>query len=571
MRCCAAVAAVGKRLLLRDRLTIMNKHRSHQIDNLAQQFLWSALPVTWVPNKQENDYAKDYLVEIGEENGDLTGSSFYVQLKGKERVDRTADGSQIKYPLESKYATYYFDKVKDLPVFLVLVDVSRKRGWWLFLQPALEADQAWRDQKSITVRMPAINDMTDTTRLSGAVEEAKKWMRLHHPESIHESVVAHKERITAIDPRFDVKVSLVNEQPMFTLLPKQEIPLSITFTGDREEMGRKVSDLIDKGVQVGFQPGEVRVTGSKLFEQIERVGCEIQASVNLAGTLTLVCLDAKERELARLSDVPGQFSGGRKELWFEGELVNSPLSLRLGPIAPDAGGSVQLKLNFHRWDGQRLRQLAYFARLKQFFEILPDSSSTSVECQQDGNTVFSVRTPLQTQPFAAPLARYLDTLSKARKVAERFHANPAWEVKAFDRDTQETADQLYAVFFGNGWSQPMPNVELTAECIRESFNFDIAKQANKPELVTLVGTDCEYAFFGEKIQVGKLVQQYTDMIVRVKREQPPRAGRRRKGRKKPKGATRPSRKSTVGIVLVGSEATVMNVHTEEPTSSEREA
>jgi hypothetical protein len=44
----------------------MNRHRTHQIDELAQRALRDALPTTWVPNKQENDYAKDYLIEIGE-------------------------------------------------------------------------------------------------------------------------------------------------------------------------------------------------------------------------------------------------------------------------------------------------------------------------------------------------------------------------------------------------------------------------------------------------------------------------------------------------------------------------
>ncbi len=64
----------------------MNKHRTHQIDDLAQRFLRDALPPTWVPNEQHRDYGKDYLVEIGEDNGDLTGSSFYVQLKGQEKM-----------------------------------------------------------------------------------------------------------------------------------------------------------------------------------------------------------------------------------------------------------------------------------------------------------------------------------------------------------------------------------------------------------------------------------------------------------------------------------------------------
>ena len=54
----------------------MNRHKTHQIDESAQTVLKSALALTWVVNEQHNDYGKDYLTEIGEDNGDLTGSSF---------------------------------------------------------------------------------------------------------------------------------------------------------------------------------------------------------------------------------------------------------------------------------------------------------------------------------------------------------------------------------------------------------------------------------------------------------------------------------------------------------------
>ena len=108
--------------------TTMNKHRTHQIDDLAQRVFHNALPPTWVSNEHTNDYGKDFHVEIGDHNGDLTGNSFYVQLKGQERVVSTSDGHSVKYSLETKYAIYYLDQIKDLPVFLVMVDVEKKQG-----------------------------------------------------------------------------------------------------------------------------------------------------------------------------------------------------------------------------------------------------------------------------------------------------------------------------------------------------------------------------------------------------------------------------------------------------------
>ncbi len=210
----------------------MQRHRTHQIDELAQRVLRDALPSTWVLNEQHNDYGKDYLVEIGEDDGRLTGSGFYLQLKGQEESTFSADGTLVKYSLKSKYAKHYLDDIKDLPVLLVVVDVGLKKGWWVFLQSGLDADQTWRNQDSITIRLPADNKITEAAALRKAVEEAKKWMRLHHPESIHESVIAHKERVKCTDPRFDVAVSLVDDKPNFTLMAKEKVPLTFCFSGD---------------------------------------------------------------------------------------------------------------------------------------------------------------------------------------------------------------------------------------------------------------------------------------------------------------------------------------------------
>jgi hypothetical protein len=96
----------------------VNNHRTHQTDRHAQRLLADFLPDTWVPNKHDDDYAKDYLVEIGDDNGELTGEAFYVQLKGQEKARYSSDRLCVKYSLESKYASYYSEKIKDLPVFL---------------------------------------------------------------------------------------------------------------------------------------------------------------------------------------------------------------------------------------------------------------------------------------------------------------------------------------------------------------------------------------------------------------------------------------------------------------------
>ena len=175
----------------------MNKHPNHQIDDRAQLIFHEACPPSWVRNEHSRDYAKDFLVEIGESNGDQTGLNFFVQLKGQKTVEFIADGTQVKFSLEMKHAEYYADKIKDLPVFLVVVDVSKKKGWYHFVQPDLQTDLSWRkNKKHVTVYLPVGNDIIDTPKFREAIERAKQMMRLLHPESIQDAVAAQKRRVT---------------------------------------------------------------------------------------------------------------------------------------------------------------------------------------------------------------------------------------------------------------------------------------------------------------------------------------------------------------------------------------
>src|SRR3954466_15867105 len=102
----------------------MKRPLTHQTDELARRTFRNLLPPAWVANSHATDYGKDYLVEIAEAGGELTGISFYVQLKGQGRPRLNAGGDRVTYSLDSKHARYYHDRVTDLPVFLVVVDVG---------------------------------------------------------------------------------------------------------------------------------------------------------------------------------------------------------------------------------------------------------------------------------------------------------------------------------------------------------------------------------------------------------------------------------------------------------------
>jgi Domain of unknown function (DUF4365) len=532
----------------------MRRPPAHQIDELAQRILRNAVPSTWVVNQHYNDYGKDFLVEIVDDDGELTGASFYIQLKGHQRVEFSSEGTLVKHSLESKYARYYGNKVKDLPVFLVVAEVATKRAWWLFLQEALDLQQSWRQKCSVTLDLSVSNDISKTHEFNAAVESAKKWMRLRHPEAIHEAVVAHKEKIRRANPRFDVDVSLVDDRPQFTLLPKQEVPLQLLFTGNEEVLREKISNLLDKGALVAFDAGEVRITGSKLFEDTDQDGCQLQIAVSIAATLSITAANANGDELARLSEIPGHFTGGQKELWFDGDLPHSPLSVKGGPIAPAMGGTFKISLSPHRWDGQRLLQLAYCDRLQQFFHAIPSAALLKAECQIHGNSVFTTTMRLENQPFPDPILQYMHLIGKARKVCTRLNVNPIWSIEAFDRDCQDTIQQLDAILFGAGWSKPMPNLQLRMSCKRKTFSPLL--RTGEPCHHRIV-SDLTYSVMGEKVDAGRIVHEFTDAVASF-RDTADVSSRSRNHKEARLRQKRRSQSAFVNLFLHGTPTTVVN-------------
>ena len=201
----------------------MKRPRTHEIDKEAMVVLESFLPSSWVVNPQHPDYGKDYLVEVVEDQ-ELTGFNFFAQLKGEESVQLIEGGSFVSFPLQKKHAIYYTDKLKQ-PIFLVLVDVSRKVGYWLFLQKHLLDDwphQKWRFQKTVSVQLPTSNTLADTDALRAAVKEAHDYMAARHPAAIASAIRAERQRVEQLDPRMEVHIAATEQGGQITVVPKKE-------------------------------------------------------------------------------------------------------------------------------------------------------------------------------------------------------------------------------------------------------------------------------------------------------------------------------------------------------------
>ena len=187
----------------------MKRPPAHKINERGMRLFENTVPDNWVCNPQEKDYGKDYLVEIGEDTEEMSGESFYVQLKSVATASPNTTGEFVSFSLKSGHARY-FSKIKDLPVFLVVADLNTETCWYVFLQPLLRKDQSYLHKRGITIRVPLANSVGNHTEFLKDIQEAKSWLNARHPSSIADAIKAKEAEIEDIDPRFSPTVTYLS-------------------------------------------------------------------------------------------------------------------------------------------------------------------------------------------------------------------------------------------------------------------------------------------------------------------------------------------------------------------------
>ena len=119
------------------------------IDRAAGRILKSILPDAWVENELPDDHAKDHHIELTipitwgkgrnrRKTEKVTGRVFYVQRKGVEKAKLITSRTLVAFKgLELKDLTYWADEC-PLPMFLVVVDKTAEKCYYLFMQKVPE-------------------------------------------------------------------------------------------------------------------------------------------------------------------------------------------------------------------------------------------------------------------------------------------------------------------------------------------------------------------------------------------------------------------------------------------------
>lgn len=154
---------------------------AQRIGALAQKCFRANIPDEWIPTDLagDEDFGYDYQIQVMEAG--CATHIFRAQLKGTTCPELSATKDFFSIQLKASTVRYYMkcnepillvladlssdDKPKNCPLYFVWIHEELRR---------LNAEELADDQKYITFRVPAVNNLTDETNLSDELERCRR-------------------------------------------------------------------------------------------------------------------------------------------------------------------------------------------------------------------------------------------------------------------------------------------------------------------------------------------------------------------------------------------------------------
>jgi len=447
------------------------------------------------------------------EDGDHTGLSFWVQVKGQKKVSRLRDGS-ISFKLESKDLEYHTRL--PTPIFLFVVDVTKRVGYWVFTQEYERTslrNVGWRNQDHIQIRLPPANTLSDLARLRSAVRDAIKYMT---GLSFLSDIRTEKRELEVLDPRFKVEISVNDEgRRHYHFHSGEIIPVEFSYKGDPSS--GKIEEMLDRGLPISVQRDEIEIAGSPLFEIMfewagDR-GIQLQMNRTYDGHINLLRADASGAILGRIDAIPCKITCGRKEARVEAKLEHDLLAISL-VIAQDgpSNGPISMPIDLSAWQGRHLMELPYFEQVACVFGNCKPGDRFNLECFIPGQRVFDGQLDTaEDRPFRG-IDFLLVALRKACTVAALRRINPVLSEGYSSRSSLIEIEKLHEILVGDGHRERTPKAQVRTSVRRGGLRKFLTKVKDFSALGTLSLCDAgSFPFLGDSIAIEKLERVVTDI------------------------------------------------------------
>lgn len=365
--------------------------KSHIINQRSEDDLRQLLPFThFIKHQLIPDYHKDFLIELNLGN-EPSGIFFYVQLKGVENVHITKNS--VKFSLKTKHLNYYYDKIKDYPVFLLITDTSKNKTYWLFIQKYLKesiSNSKWRNQKTVTLSITKENLISDLEFFQSVVKEANAYMKELWPSSPEAATKKEIEFLESLDSRFKVQtVTIADNSINYDFQTVEDIKIELVLK-DENDISAFLNDPLKENLK--FKTQNIDINGSDLFKTLLGKTENIILKINKPTLDVDIVFSRRDRSLKEIERVflTGKLSYNNKLFEINSSLYDSPLSIKF-IFDPSSNTKPFFDFNFEftKWKNKPVALLPYANKLKKLFFEHSNEDSLTYAVELKGNPFVS--------------------------------------------------------------------------------------------------------------------------------------------------------------------------------------
>jgi hypothetical protein len=399
--------------------------RSSDIDEKGGIYLQTVAAGKWTPRRREPDVFLDYEVEMRPQ-GEPNGLTAYVQLKSKDSVVFRHGVSRVQ--MERKHLEYYLTKALR-PVFVVLVDVTSKQGYFVFAQEWLRVTGALKKKpgaKTLSIEISEEDKIDDLPRFETALRRASLYLREMYPGSPEAALAALAREYKAKDPRFDVSVTAGPEGRQIDLSALENVPFSLDITHSN---GRKLMAECDNWFGYGkapdFSGASFDLKGIPLLEE-EKID-QVFFNEDARKCTLLVISKAPAFSHALNCKATYGHAGLLVEVMEPGCPVKIVFKQSFKALRERAESDVRLSFDYDRWVGRNLLNLPWFDFLWDLITALNERAPIEFKFNFEGVTFNHGQAAWENRDDEMSYKDHYNMLSffmKARRVAERGKINP---------------------------------------------------------------------------------------------------------------------------------------------------
>ena len=172
----------------------------------------------------------------------------------------------LAYSFKTKHLKYYLNSSPQ-PVFLFLVNVTKRDAYWFFAQKFLKEKvpvKTLAEQNSLTIHFSSEDNLFNITKFKCLLPESEKFVRDLHPGSIQAAVQKRKEEWESLDPRCSVSIAFKDGKEHLSITAKETFSFQTRVRTQNVEGWRK---FFERGAEVKIEPGEIEIIGAPLLQE----------------------------------------------------------------------------------------------------------------------------------------------------------------------------------------------------------------------------------------------------------------------------------------------------------------